>query len=70
MNYAVVIEKAIGSYSAFVPHLRGCVAAGETIAAVEAEINAAIRFHLDGKKEDGLPVPTRRCQVQHVEAAA
>lgn len=69
MNYAVVIERAIGSYSTFVPDLPGCVAAGETVAAVEAEINAAIRFHLDGMKEDGLPVPTRRCQVQDVEAA-
>lgn len=70
MNNAVVIERAIGSYSAFVPDLPGCVAAGETVAAVEAEINTAIRFHLNGMKEDGLPIPTPHCQVHDVEAAA
>ncbi|MFN5464005.1 MAG: type II toxin-antitoxin system HicB family antitoxin [Cyanobacteriota bacterium] len=58
MKYAVVIEKAIGNYSAFVSDLPGCVATGETIAEIEAEISAAIRFHLDG------------LQVHDVEAAA
>jgi len=57
MRYAIVIEKADGNYSAYVPDLPGCVATGETIKAVEAEIRAAIRFHVDGLKADGLPVP-------------
>lgn len=70
MKYAVVIEKATNNYSAFVPDLSGCVATGETIAEVEDEISAAIRFHLDGMQEDGLPIPTPSCQVQYVEAAA
>lgn len=70
MKYAVVIEKVTDNYSAFVPDLPGCVATGETIATVEAEISAAIRFHLDGMQEDGLPIPTPSCQVQYVEAAA
>jgi predicted RNase H-like HicB family nuclease len=70
MKYAVVIEKVTDNYSAFVPDLPGCVATGETIATVEAEISAAIRFHLDGMQEDGLPIPTPSCQVHDVEAAA
>lgn len=70
MEVAVVIEKATSNYSAFVPDLPGCVATGETIAEVEAEISAAIRFHLDGMQEDGLPIPTPSCQVQYLEAAA
>jgi predicted RNase H-like HicB family nuclease len=70
MKYAVVIEKAIGNYSAFVPDLPGCVATGDSIAEVEAEISAAIRFHLDGMQDDGLPIPTPSAQVQYVEAAA
>lgn len=70
MKYAVVIEKAAGNFSAFVPDLPGCVATGDSIAEVEAEISAAIRFHLDGMKEDGLTVPTPSCQVHYVEAAA
>jgi hypothetical protein len=31
MRYAVVIEKADGNYSAYVPDLPGCVATGETV---------------------------------------
>ena len=70
MKYAVVIEKAANNYSAFVPDLPGCVATGETLAEVEAEISAAIRFHLAGLREDGLPIPMPSCQVHYVEAAA
>ena len=58
MRYAIVIEKAAGNYSAYVPDLPGCVAAAATVEAVEAEIREAIRFHTDGLKEDGLPVPS------------
>jgi hypothetical protein len=37
MRYAVVIEKADGNYSAYVPDLPGCVATGETVKVVEAK---------------------------------
>jgi predicted RNase H-like HicB family nuclease len=57
MRDAIIIEKANGNYSADAPDLPGCVATGETVAAVESEIRDAIRFHIDGLKEDGLPVP-------------
>jgi predicted RNase H-like HicB family nuclease len=56
MRYAIVVEKAHGNYSAYVPDLPGCVATGETVATVESEIRDAIRFHIGGLKEDGLPV--------------
>ena len=45
MRYAIVIEKAEGNYSAYVPDLPGCVATGTTVAEVEAEIRQAIVFH-------------------------
>ena len=48
MRYAVVIEKADGNYSAYVPDLPGCVATGDTVAAVEGEIREAMRFHIEG----------------------
>ena len=70
MKYAVVIEKAAHNYSAFVPDLPGCVATGDSIAEVEAEISAAIRFHLDGLRDDGLPIPAACCQVHDVDTAA
>ena len=68
MRYAIVIEKADGNYSAYVPDLPGCVATGETVAAVETEIRDAIRFHIDGLKQDGLPVPKPTSIADYVEA--
>jgi predicted RNase H-like HicB family nuclease len=53
MRCAIVIEKAEGNFSAYVPDLPGCVATGDSVAAVESNIREAIRFHLDGLKEDG-----------------
>jgi predicted RNase H-like HicB family nuclease len=68
MRYAVVIEKADGNYSAYVPDLPGCVATGDTAADAEREIRAAIQFHIEGLKEDGLPVPVPTASVEYVEA--
>ena len=70
MRYAIVIEKAEGNYSAYVPDLPGCVATGGTVAEVEAEIRKAISFHLDGLREDGLPVPVAESQVEYIDIAA
>jgi predicted RNA binding protein YcfA (HicA-like mRNA interferase family)/predicted RNase H-like HicB family nuclease len=69
MRYAVVIEKAKGNYSAYVPDLPGCVATGATVVEVESEIREAIIFHLDGLREDGLAVPPGASQVEYVEVA-
>jgi predicted RNase H-like HicB family nuclease len=68
MRYAIVIEKADGNYSAYVPDLPGCVATGATVADVGNEIREAIRFHIDGLKEDGQPVPKPSSIADYVEA--
>lgn len=68
MRYAIVIEKANSNYSAYVPDLPGCIATGETVAFVEHEIREAIRFHIDGLKSDGLPVPAPAAIAEYVEA--
>ena len=70
MRYAVVIEKAEGNYTAYVPDLPGCIATGATVAEVEAEIRDAIVFHVEGLREDGLPVPSPSSQVEYVEIPA
>lgn len=70
MRYAIVIEKAEGNYSAYVPDLPGCIATGATVAEVEAEIREAIVFHVEGLREDGLPVPAPESRVDYVEVAA
>jgi predicted RNase H-like HicB family nuclease len=66
-RYAVVIEKASANYSAYVPDLPGCVAAGETVAEVESEIREAIRFHIEGLQADGITVPEPTSIAEYVE---
>lgn len=68
MRYAVAIEKANGNYSAYVPDLPGCIATGETVEAVGREIRAAIRFHIEGLRADGLEVPAATSIADYVEA--
>ena len=70
MRYAIVIEKAQGNYSAYVPDPPGCVATGDTVAEVEREIREAIEFHLDGLREDGAEIPQPSSQVEYIEIAA
>ena len=70
MRYAIVIEKAEGNYSAYVPDLPGCVATGATLSEVEAEIREAIEFHIEGLRADGLPIPPAASRVGYVDVAA
>ena len=68
MRYAIVIEKAAANYSAYVPDLPGCIATGPTVNVVEKEIRDAIRFHIEGLKADGLPIPEPSAIAEYVEA--
>jgi predicted RNase H-like HicB family nuclease len=70
MRYAIIIEKAEGNYSAYVPDLPGCVATGATVEEAESQIREAIEFHLEGLREDGLPVPQPTSRVHYVDIAA
>ncbi|MGD9858190.1 MAG: type II toxin-antitoxin system HicB family antitoxin [Planctomycetaceae bacterium] len=56
-RYAIVVEKAAANYSAYVPDLPGCVAAGATIDETEQRLQEAIEVHLEGLRADGLAVP-------------
>ncbi len=70
MRYAIVIETTESNYSAYVPDLPVCVATGATLDETEQAIREAIEFHLDGLKEDGLPIPAPSSRVEYVEVAA
>ena len=70
MKYAVVIERADSNYSAYVPDLPGCIAAGATVKDTEIGIREAIEFHIQGMKEDGLAVPLPSSSVEYIEVAA
>jgi predicted RNase H-like HicB family nuclease len=68
MRYAIVIEKAGENYSAYAPDLPGCIATGDTAREAEDAMREAIRFHIDGLIEDGLPVPPAQSTLAYVEA--
>lgn len=70
MRYAIVIEKTDTNCAAYVPDLPGCIATGATVEETEKLIQEAIKFHLDGLCEDGLPLPAPSSQVEYVEVAA
>lgn len=65
-KFLIVIEKAAGNYSAYSPDLPGCVATGETKEAVEANMQEAIRMHLEGLREDNLPIPEPAALAEYV----
>ena len=67
MKYAVIIEKAANNYSAYVPDLPGCVATGKTREATAQNIREAIAFHLEGLREDGMPIPEPQTSAEFVE---
>ncbi len=69
MRYAIVIEKGPENYSAYVPDLPGCVSTGSTVSEAEENIKEAILFHIDGLKEDGLPVPEPTTICEYIETA-
>lgn len=66
-RYAVVIEAADSNYSAYVPDLPGCVAAGDTVDEVEAMIREAIAFHLEGMQLNGDIIQPLSNLCQYVE---
>jgi predicted RNase H-like HicB family nuclease len=68
MRYAVVIERAGANFSAYVPDLPGCVATGATLAELQREIRAAVRFHIEGLKQDGTPIPEPSAVADYITA--
>ena len=53
MDYLVVIEGDRDSgYSAYLPELPGCVTVGDSIEETKALMKEAVKFHLEGLRED------------------
>lgn len=70
MRYVIVVEAAGTGFSAYSPDVPGCVATGPTREAVEGEMTAAIRFHLDGLEEMGEPIPEPRASTAVIDVPA
>jgi len=47
--------------------LPGCASVGDSLEDVKAEIREAIEFHLEGMREDGLPIPKPSSWAEYVE---
>jgi predicted RNase H-like HicB family nuclease len=69
-RYAVVIEKTGTGYGASVPDLPGCVSTGHTLEETEQNIREAIEFHLDGMRQDAIPIPEPTTVATYVETPA
>jgi predicted RNase H-like HicB family nuclease len=70
MKYAVVYEKTDSGYSAYVPDLPGCVAAGNSLEETAALIRGAIQMHVAGMREDGEPIPAPTTLAEYVAIPA
>ena len=69
-EYLVVYEHEGNSWSACVPDLPGCVAAGDSREEVARLIKEAIEFHIEGMRQEGLPVPEPHSQAESIRVAA
>jgi predicted RNase H-like HicB family nuclease len=67
MKYSVIIEAGERNYSAYVPDLLGCIATGQTLEEVKQVMWEAIAFHIEGLREEGLPIPEPTTLCEYVE---
>ena len=69
-RYTVFFEPAATDYSAHVPDLPGCIAAGTTLDETRQLIKEAIEFHIEGMRLNGETVPEPTSLVEQVEVPA
>ena len=66
-KYLVIFERAGENYSTYSPDIPGCIATGATRDEAEKNIREAIGFHIEGLKEDGLPLPEPASFTEYIE---
>jgi predicted RNase H-like HicB family nuclease len=64
MNYVVVYEKSATGWAAYVPDLPGVITTGRTKEETQRLIREAIEFHVEGLREDHLPIPERTTSTE------
>lgn len=65
-RFLIVIEKAAENYSAYSPDVPGCIATGETRQEAEKNIHEAIALHVQGLKEDNIPIPESSSFAEYI----
>lgn len=61
-----IIEQATGNYSAYCSDLPGCIATGKTTEEVKQRMAEAIKMHLEGMREDNIPIPVMKSQAEYI----
>ena len=69
-EYAVVFEKTANGWSAYAPDLPGLGVAAETIEETEQLLREGIELHIEGLREDGLPIPEPSTRVMQLAVPA
>ncbi len=70
MRYVVIVEQGESGFGAYVPDLPGCVAVGETREEALRLIGEAVELHLEGLRQEGLPIPKPSSSSEYVEVGA
>ena len=65
-EYAAVFEKTSNGWSAYVPDLPGLGVAAASFEETEQLLREGIELHIEGLKEDGLPVPEPDTRVMRL----
>jgi predicted RNase H-like HicB family nuclease len=69
VNYVVVYEKSETGWAAYVPDLPGVVTTGRSREEVRSLTQEAVEFHLDGLREDRLPIPLPSAEAEIISVA-
>ena len=68
-EYLVVVERSESNFAAYLPDLPGCVTTGHTREEALGLMREAVELHLQGLREDGLPIPPPRTSAGYVAVA-
>ena len=69
-GYAIVLERTATGWSAYVPDIDGCIAAGDTQEETRHLIREALEIHLRSMREDGDAIPEPSSLVEYVALAS
>ena len=70
MRYLVIVEETSTGYSAYSPDVPGCIATAASVEDVQREMAAAIAFHLEGMRNEGLSLPAPHTSSLYVDVPA
>lgn len=69
-EYVVIYEHTENNWSAYSPDVPGCMATGRSREEAERNFADALAFHIEGLKQEGLPIPEPITETGRVSIAA